>query len=322
MKKFRRSRDDGTFALTTLQNPNLEVRSLSQLIAAAETLIAEQESACTPDRPAASAAPSSSGASHTGESSAAPTCLRPAAELASEAPLDPAGPPPPQPRPCRKPLVRGTPRPSPKKTTRHQPRPRAPRRELTDLERHQRKCYICNHPDSEEFDQDFLNWSDPANLIKKYLIVDRRYIYRHAHATGLMERRRFLIRDSLEHLIEKAESVTPSADAIIRAVQACSRINAQGEWVDSPRRVVFSSEVQKHFSSAVQRHSTESRATLELPENLLKLPPAIDLQTKISNRHTPRLENAVTRSKQTTAPGSNRHIFTGLARKIRAFFEA
>ena len=48
MKKYRRSRDDGRFALTTLQNPNLEVRSLPQLIAAAQNLIAEQE-ACPPE---------------------------------------------------------------------------------------------------------------------------------------------------------------------------------------------------------------------------------------------------------------------------------
>ncbi|MGC1635278.1 MAG: hypothetical protein WA744_07485, partial [Candidatus Acidiferrales bacterium] len=41
IKKFRRSRDNGTFALTTLQNPNLEVRSLHQLIAAAEQVPAE-----------------------------------------------------------------------------------------------------------------------------------------------------------------------------------------------------------------------------------------------------------------------------------------
>ncbi|MGB9009232.1 MAG: hypothetical protein WCC18_11505, partial [Candidatus Acidiferrales bacterium] len=41
MKRFRNSRDDGRFALNTLQNPNLEVRSLHQLIAAAEQALAE-----------------------------------------------------------------------------------------------------------------------------------------------------------------------------------------------------------------------------------------------------------------------------------------
>ena len=57
MKRFRRSRDDGRFALTTLQNPTLEIRSRSELIAAAQKNIAQAE-ACPPVRePAPDAAP-------------------------------------------------------------------------------------------------------------------------------------------------------------------------------------------------------------------------------------------------------------------------
>ena len=107
--------------------------------------------------------------------------------------------------------------------------------------------------------------------------------------------------------------VVPPTDAVIRAVQACSRINAQCEWVDPPKQVIFSSDVQRHVSpegqrrasSDVQRRSANGPATLELPDNLPKLPPAIDVQPAISNRHTPRLENVVCHSKQTTAPVSN-----------------
>lgn len=50
MKKFRNSRDDGRFALNTLQNPTLEVRSLHQLIAAAEQVLPE-DAAGQPARP-------------------------------------------------------------------------------------------------------------------------------------------------------------------------------------------------------------------------------------------------------------------------------
>ena len=48
MKRFRRSRDDGRFAVTTLQNPTIEVRSRSELIAAAQKNVAEE--ACPPRR--------------------------------------------------------------------------------------------------------------------------------------------------------------------------------------------------------------------------------------------------------------------------------
>ena len=77
MKKYRRSRDDGRFALTTLQNPNLEVRSLPQLIAAAQNLIAEQEAAWKAG-PASSELRLSTGAQPTAEEQATPADDAPA----------------------------------------------------------------------------------------------------------------------------------------------------------------------------------------------------------------------------------------------------
>ena len=348
MKKYRRSRDDGRFALTTLQNPNLEVRSLPQLIAAAQNLVAEQEAAWKAGRTAADV-PLSADAPPPAEEQATPADDAPAEappivaeSLATDAtprqspapapetsPI-PAAPPAPQPRPPRKTLVRQSPRSSRKKAAKGQPRPRAPRRELTALERHERKCVICANPYRDTIESYFLHWYPPHRIAEEFDIPEVRYIYRHAHATGLMQHRRKTMRDSLEYIVERACDVVPTADAVIRAVQACSRINAQGEWVDPPKQVIFSSDVQRHVSpegqrrasSDVQRRSANGPAPLELPENLPKLPPAIDVQPAISNRHTPRLENVVCHSKQTTAPVSNRHFFTGLARKIRAFRDA
>jgi hypothetical protein len=332
MKKFRRSRDNGAFALNTLQNPNLEVRSLSQLIAAAQQIVEEEaraagiplsdvpssndatppaeeqpnladDAAACPRYQAAddalSQAPPTATESPVAEA-APPQNLAPAPET-SLAPADPSHP---QPRRIRNTLVRRTPRSSPKKSAHDQSRPRAPRaprRELTDLERHERKCGICQHPLRDAIDDYFMQWYPPRRIAQEFRIPEVRYIYRHAHATGLMQQRRLAVRDSLEYIVEQAYDVVPSAEAVIQAVQACSRINAQGEWVDPPRRVIFSSEVN--------RRSTNSSATLELPENLPKLPPAINVQPAISNRHTSRLENAISHSKQTTAPSSNRHFF-------------
>ena len=339
MKKYRRSRDDGRFALTTLQNPNLEVRSLPQLIAAAQNLVAEQEAAWKAGRTAAEA-PLSTDVQPPADEEATPADTAPAEpppivaeSLATdatppqnpaptpEASLAPAAPPAPQPRPHRKTLVRRSPRSSRKKAAHAQPRPRAPRRKLTALERHERKCVICANPYRDTIESYFLHWYPPHRIAEEFRIPEVRYIYRHAHATGLMQHRRKTMRDSLEYIVERARDVIPTADAVIRAVQACSRINAQGEWVDPPKQVIFSSDVQRRASD-VQRRSANGPAPLELPENLPKLPPAIDVQPAISNRHTPRLENVVCHSKQTTAPVSNRHFFTGLARKIRAFLNA
>jgi hypothetical protein len=349
MKRFRNSRDNGTFALTTLQNPNLEVRSLSQLIAAAQQIV--EEEACAADvllsdgslsnyaPPPADAALSGAEQSSPADDVACPSARaaresvssapltaaspeaaqppQPAAEKAAETSLVAAQPADPQPRRIRKTLARKPAWSSPKRSAHGQPRlraPRAPRRELTAIERHERKCVICQHPLREAIDDYFMHWYPSRRIAKEFLIPKVRCIYRHAHATGLMRQRRLAVRDSLEYIVERAYDVVPSAEAVIQAVQACCRINDQGEWVDPARRVIFSSEVQ--------RRSANAPATLQLPENLPKLPPAIDVQPPISNRHTVRLENAISHSKQTTAPISNRHFFTDLARKIRAFRDA
>ena len=262
MKKYRRSRDDGRFALTTLQNPNLEVRSLPQLIAAAQNLIAEQE-ACPPEphgkrtgpplkprhRPSPSRPrktkpfpqtthPPKLRQSSQNHSQLTPLRRKAAAPAPESSPV-PAAPSAPQPRPPRKTLVRQSPRSSRKKAAHGQPRPRAPRRELTALERHERKCVICANPYRDTIESYFLHWYPPHRIAEEFDIPEVRYIYRHAHATGLMQHRRKTMRDSLEYIVERARDVVPTADAVIRAVQACSRINAQGEWVDPPKQVIL-----------------------------------------------------------------------------------
>ena len=325
MKRFRNSRDDGRFALNTLQNPTLEVRSLHQLIAAAEQALSE-DAVRPPERPIPNApssievAPPEVQLSPEGATADHALAEAPLPENAAPAPettLDSAESPEPQPRPRRKPLRRKfvrSRRRKPAKKPLHTLAPRVPRRELTDRERHERKCFICRHPNRAEIDDDILHWCNPTNITYKYNLSDYRCIYRHAHATGLMDRRRIHMRDSLEHVIENAESVKPSADAIIRAVRACGRLNAKGEWVDPPRQMVYSSDSP--------RRAVSTRLTLESSENLPQLPPAIDLQPTISNRQSQMLENNVNHSKQTTAPRSNRHFFAVVKRKFHAFLDA
>ena len=174
MKRFRNSRDDGRFALNTLQNPNLEVRSLHQLIAAAEQVLAE-DAAGPPERPIPDAPLSSEVPPPEGRLSpeaAAPghalaeAALPENAEPTPETSLEPAGSPEPQTRPRRntprRKFVRSRRR-KPAKKPLHTLAPRVPRRELTDRERHERKCFICRHPNRAEIDDDILHWCNPRN---------------------------------------------------------------------------------------------------------------------------------------------------------------
>jgi hypothetical protein len=97
--------------------------------------------------------------------------------------------------------------------------------------RHELHCTICSHPQRDEIAEAFVNWGKPSRLAKKYS-VSRDSLYRHAHALGLIEKRRRNVRAALERIIEKADDVPVNAAAVVSAVSALARINAKGEWVE------------------------------------------------------------------------------------------
>lgn len=105
-----------------------------------------------------------------------------------------------------------------------------------NLGRHEHHCTICSHVRREEIDSAFINWTGPSRISKGYG-VSRDSIYRHAHALGLMEKRRRNIRAALEQIIEKAGDVEANASAIVSAVAAYAKINANGQWVERSEHV-------------------------------------------------------------------------------------
>jgi len=257
MNRFRKRDPEGKFGLTTLQNPDIDIRPrltavqiaarlpfLQKLAAQANVAIDFLE-ATEPAVP----------------ESATPEIA--ATKLATpESPKPPAAPKSPQPRRLYK---RAAPR------SRRRIASRLPEPELTPLERHARKCQICNHPFREEIEQDFLHWHRPRTISLDYRLPHYRYVYRHAHATGLYERRRTQMLCALELIIEEAGHTQPSADAVIRAVRACSRLDERGVWQDPPSHVIVSSG--GHVSLAAQR-ATPHPAALTSE----RVQPAIDIE--------------------------------------------
>lgn len=102
--------------------------------------------------------------------------------------------------------------------------------------RHEYHCTICSNAKREEIEQAFVNWGSPAWIGKQYG-VSRDSIYRHAHALALMDKRRRNVRAALERIIEKAGEVEASATAVVSAVSAYAKINANGQWVERSERV-------------------------------------------------------------------------------------
>jgi hypothetical protein len=102
--------------------------------------------------------------------------------------------------------------------------------------RHEYQCSICTHATREEIDLAFVNWASPAKIAREYR-VSRDSIYRHAHALSLFDKRRRNVRTALERIIEKAGEVNVGAAAVVSAVTAYAKINANGQWVERTEQV-------------------------------------------------------------------------------------
>jgi hypothetical protein len=98
---------------------------------------------------------------------------------------------------------------------------------------HQRICKICKHPERAFIEQEFIHWYSPERIARDYNIPERA-IYRHAHATGLFERRRRNLRFLYETFLEHAQHVRITGGDVLRAARAYTRINDQGQWIEPP----------------------------------------------------------------------------------------
>jgi len=125
--------------------------------------------------------------------------------------------------------------------------------ELASLERHARKCAICNQPNREA---DFVSWRNAELIRKDYDLPNLRTIYAHARATVLYQRRRQNLRLAAELLTEHADQAQPGPDTILRAIHTCAHLNASGTLEEPTKRVIFSSAA--NVPSAEQACQTET----------------------------------------------------------------
>jgi hypothetical protein len=142
--------------------------------------------------------------------------------------------------------------------------PRRQRRPRAALAYHCIRCTICRHPHRATIEHDYLHWHSPERIAREYTTFNASAIYRHVRATGLnAQRRRNAIR-SLEFIIEKAESIVPTANEIINAVRACSRLNQQGQWIEPPKRYIFT-HTDEH-GNPLPTHTEDAAKSNSQPE--------------------------------------------------------
>ena len=124
--------------------------------------------------------------------------------------------------------------------------------------RHEYHCTICSHAKREDIEQAFVNWGNTTKLATQYSI-SRDSIYRHAHALGLMDKRRRNVRAALEKIIEKAGEVEVNAAAVVSAVSAIARINSQGQWVERTETVSLNALFERMTADELESYAREGK---------------------------------------------------------------
>lgn len=105
-----------------------------------------------------------------------------------------------------------------------------------DFSRHSRRCLVCAHPDRDAIEGEFIRWRSPIAIAEDYGLADRNSIYRHAHATGLLQRRRSEAARVLENVLERGESCpTAEFDVITRAVRLYTSLDDDSRRHEPPR---------------------------------------------------------------------------------------
>jgi hypothetical protein len=311
MRRFPIFRDD-RFALTTLQNPDLEVRTYAHLVQAAQQEREWQARAAqyaAPQPLATPAAPDSIPTTAFRENVAStapdpdPTVLAPldsanpdSANPDSTDPDSPSDdaqqlldslvadvvtassslPPPssaddaPRPKPRRKPNSKSR----RKSESRHSAiHPEIPQRgiegpELTFIERHARKCSICNHPYRQEIDESLLHWRSPQTIMNCFGIKTETTIYHHAHAFNLFALRNRNLQSALCNIIEDIDTRDFSGREMLDAVRALAHLTADGRWIHhtSKSEVMYSMQrlPPAHASLPVHANSLPAEAHEEI----------------------------------------------------------
>lgn len=106
---------------------------------------------------------------------------------------------------------------------------------ISGFDRHARKCQICNHPDMDDIEDEYISWTATDCIRNSFKLKGESTIYRHARATGLDLRRRENLAVVLEKVLQEIDNTeTPTVSEILRAARILARLNPRGQWTFPP----------------------------------------------------------------------------------------
>jgi hypothetical protein len=123
--------------------------------------------------------------------------------------------------------------------------------------RHEANCSICAHPNRADIERDFIDWQSPKRIAEEYGLSGRTPIYRHASALGLLTKRERNIRVALVKIIEKAGEVDVTAQSVVAAIQAYSKINAAGQWIERTEHIDLNALFDRMTRDELEKYAQE-----------------------------------------------------------------
>jgi hypothetical protein len=145
-------------------------------------------------------------------------------------------------------------------------------RTRVSLVRHSQVCRICAHKKREEIEAEFVAWESPATIAKDFHLADRATVYRHAHAFGPFEKRRRNVRAALERIIEHVGEVDVTAQAVVTAVQAYAKINAQGQWIDRTEQVNLNELFERMTQEELEMYARDGQLPVWFTQTVVATP--------------------------------------------------
>ncbi len=124
--------------------------------------------------------------------------------------------------------------------------------------RHEAGCKVCRHAQREDIEREWVDWGSTAEIAKQHGLT-RDSVYRHSHALDLFAKRQRNIRKALERIIEKAGDVEVTASAVVAAIQAYSKINAQGHWVERTEQVSLNELFERMSREELETYARDGK---------------------------------------------------------------
>jgi hypothetical protein len=128
--------------------------------------------------------------------------------------------------------------------------------------RHESHCAVCGHPRRQEIERQFIEWVPQSRIAKDFRLSGRLTVWRHAKAFGLVKQRNANIRAVLANFIERASRVRPTAQALIAAVVAFSKLDVEGRSIE---RIQNASGLDGLFQKMTRGEMLRYAQTGELP---------------------------------------------------------